>query len=130
MSWPPASCWSELRGWSSDLFPDAGRTSGLRLSCPVCLDCAWGDAHGKGSLAGPGRQAAVSELIRRAQDDGAQVVTRHGEEVAVVLAMAEFRRLSNDGRDFKTYLLTGPTVELDVTRQQDLPRDVDVSDLA
>ncbi len=58
------------------------------------------------------------------------MVTRHGEEVAVVLAMAEFRRLSNDGRDFKTYLLTGPTVELDVTRQQDLPRDVDVSDLA
>ena len=32
-----------------------------------------------------------SELIRTAGEDGPQIVTRHGEEVAVVIGMAEYR---------------------------------------
>nr|BFE80969.1 hypothetical protein GCM10020093_035700 [Planobispora longispora] len=34
-----------------------------------------------------------SEVVRRAVSEGPQVVTRHGEEVAVVIDIAEYRRL-------------------------------------
>ena len=41
-----------------------------------------------------------SELIRSVEADGPQFVTRHGEEVAVVVSIAEYRHLRNAGQDF------------------------------
>jgi prevent-host-death family protein len=41
-----------------------------------------------------------SELIRSVETEGPQVVTRHGEEVAVVVGIAEYRRLRGAGSDF------------------------------
>ncbi|MCA1717601.1 MAG: type II toxin-antitoxin system prevent-host-death family antitoxin [Actinobacteria bacterium] len=35
-----------------------------------------------------------SELVRRAEREGPQVVTRHGEEVVVVVPAEEWRRMS------------------------------------
>ncbi len=69
-----------------------------------------------------------SELIRRAQTDGVQVVTKHGAEVAVVLGIEEFHRLSGTGTDFKEYLRGGPRAELTIARSGALPREVDLSD--
>lgn len=69
-----------------------------------------------------------SELIRRAQTDGAQVVTEHGADVAVVLGIEEFHRLSGAGADFKGYLRGGPTAELAIARSDALPREVNLSD--
>ncbi len=34
-----------------------------------------------------------SEVLRRAADEGGQIVTRHGVEVAAVVDIAEYRRL-------------------------------------
>lgn len=68
-----------------------------------------------------------SELIRRAQTDGAQVVTKHGAEVAVVLGIEDYHRLSGDGPDLKAYLLTGPIAELKIVRSPEGPREVDLS---
>ena len=68
-----------------------------------------------------------SELVRRAQDEGVQVVTRHGQEVAVVLGMAEFRQLSDDRPDFKAYLIAGPVVDVEVVRSPELPRELDTT---
>jgi antitoxin Phd len=69
-----------------------------------------------------------SELVRRAQLDGVQFVTRHGAEVAVVLDIAEYRRLSEPPVDFKSYLAAIPSErDLDLERADDLPRDVDLS---
>ena len=48
-----------------------------------------------------------SELLRRAQREGPQIVTRHGEEVAVMVAAKEFRRLAGDRPDFKAFLPGG-----------------------
>lgn len=68
-----------------------------------------------------------SQLVRRALDDGPQVVTRHGEEVVVVLSAEEFRRLTGSKPDFKTFLLSGPDLSaLDLQRTQDLPRDIEL----
>ena len=68
-----------------------------------------------------------SELLRRAHDDGPQIVTRHGEEVAVVIDAADYRRLRGDRPDFKTFLLEGPDFSaLDLERSKELPREIEV----
>lgn len=69
-----------------------------------------------------------SELVRNAQSQGAQFVTKHGTEVAVVMDIAEYRRLRGTSADFKEFLRRGPyTDDLDF-EPRDLPRTVDLSD--
>ncbi|MFI7439538.1 type II toxin-antitoxin system Phd/YefM family antitoxin [Nonomuraea indica] len=70
-----------------------------------------------------------SEVVRRAHDEGPQIVTRHGEDVAVVLDMAEYRQLKGKDPDFKDFLLSGPDLsELDLVRSKGLPREIDLGD--
>jgi antitoxin Phd len=70
-----------------------------------------------------------SELVRRAEREGPQVVTRHGEEVVVVVPAEEYRRMS--GRDgekmsFKEFLMSAPDLSvLDLERPREMPRDVE-----
>ena len=75
-----------------------------------------------------------SELLRAVQSDGPQIVTRHGEEIAVVIDIADFHRLRGDVADFKDALLGGPKFADDVAdifaaieaeRKADLGRAVD-----
>jgi prevent-host-death family protein len=76
-----------------------------------------------------------SELLRKAQRDGPQFVTRHGEEVAVVIDIEEFRRLHGP-RDVDDPLLHGLKSDeladlLDqivADRKSDLPCDIDLDD--
>lgn len=69
-----------------------------------------------------------SELLRAANRSGPQIVTRHGEEIAVVIDIAEFHRLRGDVPDFKEFLRSGPHFDLELSRQRDLPREIDWSD--
>jgi prevent-host-death family protein len=72
-----------------------------------------------------------SELINRAQRDGPQVVTRHGSEVAVVIAAEEFHRLSKDKGAFKDFLSSGPDWDmLDLPRDRTPARTVSLTDSA
>lgn len=67
-----------------------------------------------------------SELIRAAHAEGPQVVTRHGEEIAVVIDIADFRRLKGDVAGFKDYLRSGPDFDdLDLARSAERPRSSD-----
>jgi prevent-host-death family protein len=50
----------------------------------------------------------LSELLKSAHDDGPQVITRHGEEIAVVLDMHEYRKLRGPQITFKDLLTSGP----------------------
>src|SRR5437588_7095628 len=52
-----------------------------------------------------------SELVRRAVGEGPQVVTRHGEEVVIVIAADEFHRMAGDVPSFKEFLVGPPHVE-------------------
>ena len=64
-----------------------------------------------------------SELIRRTLDEGPQVVTRHGEEVVVVVSVDEFRRSRMRQADLGDFLLSGPDFNLlDLERRRELPR--------
>jgi prevent-host-death family protein len=66
-----------------------------------------------------------SELIRSVEA-GPQFVTRHGEEVAVVLDVAEYRRLRGGEQDFKDFLRSAP--DLEITRSSVPARVVDLGD--
>ncbi|HUR05169.1 MAG TPA: type II toxin-antitoxin system Phd/YefM family antitoxin [Nonomuraea sp.] len=60
-----------------------------------------------------------SEVVRRAHDEGPQIVTRHGHDVAVILDMEEYRQLKGKQPDFKEFLLSGPDLSaLDLTRDK------------
>jgi prevent-host-death family protein len=67
-----------------------------------------------------------SELIRAAQSDGPQVVTRHGQEIAVVIDIVEYRHLQGQLVGFKDYLRSGPGLDdLELDRPADGPRVID-----
>ena len=76
-----------------------------------------------------------SELLRKVHSDGPQFVTRHGEEVAVVIDIEEFRRLHGP-REFDDPLLHGlksdeladDLDEIIAERKNDLPREIDFDD--
>ncbi|MEU7983491.1 type II toxin-antitoxin system Phd/YefM family antitoxin [Streptosporangium canum] len=73
-------------------------------------------------------QQRFSEVVRRAVNEGPQVVTRHGEEVAVVIGITEYRRLKDGTPDFSRFLLADPDWDDDIEfpRNRDLPREVDL----
>jgi prevent-host-death family protein len=49
-----------------------------------------------------------SEVVRRALEDGPQVVTRHGRDVVVVVSAAQFDKLRGETKDFKQFLRSAP----------------------
>lgn len=68
-----------------------------------------------------------SEVIRSSAEEGAQFVTRHGKEVAVVLDIDEYRRLTGQSMDLKDYLMAGPKIdELEIHRSSEPSRVVEL----
>ena len=61
-----------------------------------------------------------SRLVECARAEGPQLVTKNGTEVAVVLDIEEYRRLSGHGGDFKKFLESFPDVELPIERSREL----------
>ena len=69
-----------------------------------------------------------SELMRAVESDGPQFVTRHGREVAVVLEIEQYHRLTDPERDFKAFLRDGPDFEdLETVRDTSPSRRVDLA---
>ncbi len=76
-------------------------------------------------------KARFSEVIKRAAEQGAQIVTVRGHDTAVVLSMADYERLGGRHSEFVDHLLAEPTLPEAVAalieeRARDLPRDVEV----
>lgn len=70
-----------------------------------------------------------SEVLRRVAADGPQAVTRHGEEIAVILDMAAYRHLTGqqDQRDLLTFIASAPSLdELDLSRDDRPARSADL----
>jgi prevent-host-death family protein len=67
-----------------------------------------------------------SEVIRLTEADGPQIVTRHGQEIAVIISITEYRHLRGPDTEFKDYLRSGPDLDdLDLSRPGDGPREID-----
>jgi prevent-host-death family protein len=76
-----------------------------------------------------------SEMIRAVTSEGPQVITRHGEDVAVVVDIGEYRRLTRPAVDLAGILLGGPKLddaaadvfaEIEAGRKADFGRAVDL----
>ncbi|MBO0839780.1 MAG: type II toxin-antitoxin system Phd/YefM family antitoxin [Sciscionella sp.] len=68
-----------------------------------------------------------SEVLRAAMNDGPQIVTKHGEEIAVVIDISFFRELTVETPNFKEFLTHGPDFDdLDLERSNDVPRKVEL----
>jgi prevent-host-death family protein len=74
-----------------------------------------------------------SEMIRAVTNEGPQVITRHGEDVAVVVDIGEYRRLTRPSVDLAAVLLGGPKLadsatdvfaEIEAERKADFGRAV------
>ena len=70
-----------------------------------------------------------SEMLRAAESGEPQIVTRHGEEVAVLIDVAEYRRLRGEVISFMEYLRSEPysDVDLEIERHRELPREIDLA---
>lgn len=69
-----------------------------------------------------------SEVLRAAEAGEPQIVTKHGEEIAVVIDIAEYRRLRGKTISLMEYLRAEPSADDDFTveRRRDLPREIDL----
>jgi antitoxin Phd len=69
-----------------------------------------------------------SEVVNEALPKGPQYVTRHGEQVAVILATREYQRLQKAKPTLSEFFRRSPLVgiDLDLEQDQSYPRDVDL----
>jgi len=69
-----------------------------------------------------------SEVVNKALKEGPQTVTRHGEEVVVILSKAEYNRLKKSQTSLVEFFRQSPLVgvDLDLERDASLPRDINL----
>lgn len=68
-----------------------------------------------------------SELVRTTLEKGPQVVTRHGEDVVVVVPARDYRGALADEPDLAEFLLDGPDLAgLELEGSRALPRQVEL----
>lgn len=71
-------------------------------------------------------KARLSELVKKAAQEGPQHITLHGEPAAVLVSEAEYQRLRKPARRFVEFVRNSPLrgVELDVGRDRSPAREV------
>jgi prevent-host-death family protein len=70
----------------------------------------------------------LSELVRKAREEGPQVITVHGSDAAVVMSAEQYAKLARRKGTLVEFFRKSPLVgeELDLTRSRDRGRRVDV----
>ena len=53
-------------------------------------------------------KARLSELVKRAESEGPQDITVHGQSVAVLISRAAFERLSGNGNSLVDFMRASP----------------------
>lgn len=71
-------------------------------------------------------KARLSEVVKKAAQEGPQHITLHGQPAAVVLSDADYRRLKKRPLRFVDFIRNSPLrgVDLDLTRDRSPPRKV------
>ncbi len=70
----------------------------------------------------------LSEVVEKALHQGPQVITRRGAETAVVLSMADYKKMRQPETDLVEFMQTSPLtgVELDLERDRDTGREIEL----
>jgi prevent-host-death family protein len=73
-------------------------------------------------------KAKFSELIERAETEGPQRITRHGEETVVVVSVEEWKRKAQRHGNLAEFFLRSPLrgSGIDLKRKKDGPRKIDL----
>ena len=89
-----------------------------RFDCPRRLSCLTGNLQDA--------KARLSEVVKKAAQEGPQHITLHGEPAAVVLSEADYQRMRKRPKRFIDFIRNSPLkgVELDLTRDRSMPRKV------
>lgn len=69
-----------------------------------------------------------SHLVDKAHHDGPQIVTRHGKESVVILAIEDYQKLSKPKSDLVTFFKNSPLfgTGIDLTRDKSPSRDIEL----
>ncbi len=69
-----------------------------------------------------------SRLVELARQDGPQIVTKHGQEAAVLLSIDEYRGLVRPKTSLVQFFQKSPLadVALDLTRSKETSRDIEL----
>lgn len=70
-----------------------------------------------------------SEVLRRALETAEpQIITRHGEEIAVIIDIREYHQLRGVSVSFMDYLHAEPLLDddLEIDRSRELPGEIDL----
>lgn len=69
-----------------------------------------------------------SKLVKLARQDGPQIVTKHGQETAVLLSIDDYRRLVRPETGLVQFFQKSPLsdAELDLTRSKEIARDIEL----
>ena len=70
----------------------------------------------------------LSEVVRKAREDGPQVITVHGADVVVVVSTDQYRKLSRRKGTLTEFFRRSPLVgvDIDIVRRADTGRPVDL----
>lgn len=68
----------------------------------------------------------LSEVVKKAREDGPQIITVHGTEAVVVIGTDQYRKLSRRKGTLVDFFRRSPLVgiDLDIARSEDTGRDV------
>jgi antitoxin Phd len=64
----------------------------------------------------------LSEVIARAQRNGPQLITRHGEKAVVVVSYVEYERLRKSQGKLSEFFKSSPLADIEPSRDKSLPR--------
>jgi antitoxin Phd len=69
-----------------------------------------------------------SKVVNKALAEGSKTVTRHGEEIVVVVSKAEYNRLLKSQTSLLEFFRQSPLVgvEMDLERDKSLSRNIDL----
>jgi len=69
-----------------------------------------------------------SKLVKLARQDGPQIVTKHGQETAVLLSIDDYRKLVRPKTGLVQFFQKSPLAdaELDLTRSKETARDIEL----
>lgn len=69
-----------------------------------------------------------SNLVDKARHDGPQVVTKHGKESVVIIAIEDYQKLNKPTSDLISFFKKSPLsdINLDLTRDKGSSRDIEL----
>jgi len=69
-----------------------------------------------------------SHLVDKAHQDGPQIVTRHGKESVVIIAIEDYQKLNKPQSDLITFFKNSPLFDtnIDLARDKSSARDIEL----